>query len=257
MIKRLLLTLIFCLAFVSILWGIADHDIFWEDTRLSDTWIDESNADTKYGGADTLLCGRDKINPMTHKDYKMIFHFPGLNDSSLCDSLLNKLNLTLYQDTLASNYPANTFLDVYALRLGRSGDFVENDATWNDYDGTNSWGTAGCENTSTDIYPLRVGQKAADQDVGGVITITLVTLRDSLVDGSWESDALVVVFNIGEVPSDDYSGTFYSSEHATEALRPTLEYRFYDEAACYGGEESTNAQIITIIPWGLLYRLWY
>lgn len=67
--------------------------------------------------------------------------------------------------------------------------------TWNTYDGTNSWGTAGCENTSTDREASDIGNESVPNNltVGTWIEINLTTDDiQEILDGDFTDNGFLV-----------------------------------------------------------------
>ena len=131
------------------------------------------------------------------------------------------------------------------MREGRDTTWTESGATWNTYDGSNAWGTVGCLNTTTDIYPLAVKSlRATSFTTGGVFGFELYMLADSVSHGSWRTESLIIAFgSSGEIA---HIGTFYSSEHATSALRPKLVYWWLADETCIYPPEPGGGQVIII-----------
>lgn len=104
--------------------------------------------------------------------------------------------------------------------------WTEAGATWNKYDGTNNWATAGgfgatdCE--QTDIGSVSIANDTAvDTEIQWALTASAIT---EMVSGAFTNNGFFVK---ADTEANDMWG-FYSSEHETTAQRPKLviEYQF-------------------------------
>jgi hypothetical protein len=112
-------------------------------TDCIDTNMQEANPDTNYGGGEFLNCGlqNTKEGDYVHRSI-MRFRLSAISGHP------KVLTATLTLRIFAVAASAKT-QRISRLRSGRI-DWVEGEATWNDYKSATSWGTAGCKNTSTD-----------------------------------------------------------------------------------------------------------
>jgi hypothetical protein len=106
--------------------------------------------------------------------------------------------------------------------------WIESEATWNIYSTGNSWGTAGCDNTTTDRRPdnIAVGgvDHTAPDDSRIDISIDAATVQEWL-DGNLDNNGLLIKADIEATTNRLYR--FHSSESASPSLRPKLTVVYY------------------------------
>ena len=135
-------------------------------------------------------------------------------------SIPTNLNITssIMTITPVIDYSSNSrTLSVYrSLRA-----WTESGSTWNKYDGTNNWGTAGADNTTTDREATAIGTVSvgASPTIGAGIDIPLnAAAIQEMVRGTFANNGFVLRVN---TESDD--GIVYaSSDNATPSYRPKL-----------------------------------
>jgi len=137
--------------------------------------------------------------------------------SSLSGTIIDNIDLMLYQYSGAGA----TAMTVDVRRVLRS--WGEATATWNKYDGTNSWGTAGCSATSDrDSTPL-VSLSVPDS-INVWRTFSSQAFTDyvkTVVAGA--TDYGLLLSSSVEGNSTAWARTFYSSDYATDTtLRPKI-----------------------------------
>ncbi len=132
-----------------------------------------------------------------------------------------------------TNITANTYNIYRSLRA-----WTEGGATWNTYDGTNSWGTVGGLNATSDYNSTSLGTVGVNSL--GLATTTLnasgITLVQGWVDGSITNNG----FTLHQSASTD-SVQFDSSEGLTTALRPALVVTYST-----GGPDTTPPVISSV-----------
>lgn len=108
-----------------------------DESASDDTYIASNANTTNYGSSGILAFG----NYGSGLNWRTLFK-PSL---ALIPNGAKILSVTLYLYQNTSNHASGTG---YIYRMIRS--WGEMTATWNTYDGTHSWGTAGADNTSSD-----------------------------------------------------------------------------------------------------------
>ena len=97
--------------------------------------------------------------------------------------------------------------------------WTEAGATWNKYDGTNNWGTAGGFNLSdceqTDIGSISLSSTEANGEKEIVLTATAI---QEMVSGDFANNGFLVK---NDTENEDYH-VFASSDNATAGYRPKL-----------------------------------
>lgn len=192
---------------------------------IQDTDIDVTNPTTNTGGGTTLSAG-ESIAPFdgVRKRILIKFSLTGIPPSSVINSAI----LSLFID---SNLAGNT-RDINIYRLLRA--WTEGGATWNKYDGTNDWGTAGAENTTSDREVANIGSASVSvspaTDAEIQITITAAKLQEMLVGGIFVNNGFLLQMTT-EV--DDYH-TYRSSEYAVDTSKiPKLVVDYTPPAGGY------------------------
>jgi hypothetical protein len=185
---------------------------FSDQVNSVDTFIDSSTPTTNYGTG--VFMGVGEVNAATEITRSLIkWDLSSIPPSATITSA----TLSIYiQGNLGAN--AND-RSVYAYRVLRA--WTEAGATWNKYDGTNDWGTAGCSNTTSDREATDIGSAAVAKSLPNGTEIQ-ISLTPSKVQ-EWISGALT---NNGILLKDDVEVdeeyNYHTHEGATANLRPKL-----------------------------------
>ena len=128
-------------------------------------------------------------------------------------STINSATLSLFID---SNLASNT-RDLNVYRLLRA--WTETGVTWNKYDGTNDWGTAGASNTTTDREAANIGSvsvlSSPSADTEYQVTLTASKIQEMLSGGVFTNNGFLLQMS---TESDDYH-SFRSSEYAVDTTK--------------------------------------
>jgi hypothetical protein len=154
---------------------------------------------------------------------------------SLTDSVLRCRNDSgrTYKTLLAFTLPSRQFvrsavLNIYRIASGTTrtlpvnrilrDDWSEDESSWNYYKwSSESWGTAGCANTTSDLSTTHQGTLSAAQ---GWCTVNVADLwNDAIAAGQTYLNLLLGLTDTGEV-------TFYKKTHAT--LHPYIDFAMCD-----------------------------
>lgn len=140
-------------------------------TATATTRIEDVNPTTNYNANAYIQVG--EWNGGSAKDRALVkFDLSSIPS----DATITSATLRLYDE--AQNYSSNTrTMSVY--RVLRA--WVANQATWNVYSTGNSWGTAGCSNTTTDRENSAIGSVSAPATE--VLGYTDITLTASAIQG--------------------------------------------------------------------------
>ncbi len=196
-----------------------------------DTWLWSSSPTANWGTYHELWIGRDASAVLTHALMK--FDLSSLDGTET----FSAVTFTLVGAT--ADFTVPTTLSVYrALRT-----WTEGGATWNTYDGTNNWGTAGAEHTTSDREATTIGAYAIPSGGNpGTLNIALSPTSKAALDAGngW-------VLRLTETDSSGDRRIFHSSDEATAGSRPTL---VIDYTA--GGNPLTTAenQKLALMSWG-------
>jgi hypothetical protein len=160
--------------------------------------------------------------------------FPTTNNGTLTFWSANLNTLVSLIKFDVSSIPADATVTsskiIVTCRTGTASDTVqlhrvllpwtEGGATWNTYDGTNSWGTAGAGSTESDYNDTLLGTltwTAVDDQIEAGLDITVI---QSWINGLYSNYG----FRISPVTGNTL--TFHSEESATPAFRPLLEVSY-------------------------------
>ena len=174
-----------------------------------DTRLISDIPDTNNGTGTTLIIGHDGGPGVGRSLIK--FDLSSIPSSAVVSSA----TLTL---TPVGDYSSNArTLSVYrCLRA-----WTEAGATWNKYDGTNAWGTAGADNTTSDRESTAIGtynQSASGTlNVGKDISLDVTKIQE-MIRGLFTNNGFVL--RVATENNDAYQ--WASSDHATAAYRPKL-----------------------------------
>lgn len=199
------------------------------NTSVADTFINQAAATTAYGTSTTLYV-RDGAASDTENS---ILSFPGL--SSLPAGTINSVTIAIFRDNSAN---PSMLVDLHAL-LRTYSDL----ATWNTYDGTNNWTTAGGTGAGTDISTtlsatITIGNAAQYYtvssaqlvtDVAAGVTKWHLTPNSPAATGYYRqitsaegTDGQRPAIIVDYTPSGPFSGTAVSVEKITQHISTTI-----------------------------------
>jgi len=168
-----------------------------------DTWIYKYYADTNYGTE--TLTGANYYN--TNQLMNTLIHFDTSDIPN--GATFSQGDLILY----ACAYYGGKF---YMNRMTRT-NWTEDGATWNKYDGTNAWTTAGGDFTTTNRAYIALASR------GNWTTYASETWSSAqLIQDCYDNQSKNVHLLISTEEVSYRDARFYSKEHATTASRPKL-----------------------------------
>ena len=148
-----------------------------------------------------------------------------------------------------SSIPSTATVTSAVLKIYDSGgDFSNNDTTgrayrvrsrawtesgtWNNYDGTNAWGTAGCDNTSTDREATDIGNWSMPAaETAGYKDVTLTTAKvQEWIDGTFANNGLLLKAD----KEDSYSMHRYQVRTAANPPKLEITYTLPSGAIFFG-----------------------
>lgn len=184
----------------------------FKTTDITDTFIDDSGP-TINNSTNTALYAGEFISATIKT---RLWIKPALGDGSVpAGSTINSATLRL---KISADFSSNT-RTLKAYRVLRAASHL---ATWNTYDGTNNWGTAGASNTSTDREATDIGSVSIAHDTATgtwvEISLTTASVQEMLASGSFTNNGLLLQM---DTETDD-CWEFYSTDHGTSANHPEL-----------------------------------
>lgn len=207
--------------------GVSDYQKrFWTQptgTRGYDTRINSNTATTNYGNGTLLYAGETNGAVATSRTLIRFNDLTNLPRRAVIDSAILWLCI---QDDASSN--ARTYEVYRVIRNWVAGDgSAGSGATWNTYDGTNNWSTAGCGNSTTDYdgsVVLASASLSASEALGTMIPFSLNTSEiQKFVDGTYNNYGFLIK---AQTEANDMY-VFYSADHATVTLAPLLEVTYH------------------------------
>ena len=194
----------------------ASPDSYTFQPSTTDTILDEGGPNTNYG-TETYLWVRSRSSS---RNNRAILKFD-VSSQIPSGSTINSATLSLYYYIHGSNDPVGR--TEWAYRITQTA-WGETTATWNKYDGTNAWTTAGGDYTTTDgastTVPASYGWMNWD------VTAQVQTAIDSV-----SGIAHFLLKDGTESSSTPYNCNFYSREYATGSLCPKLYVSWTSEGA--------------------------
>lgn len=180
---------------------------FSDQGNSIDSYIQNTAPTTNYGTSILLLTGEaSNINRFLIK-----WDLSSIPSNAIVSSAV----LSIYVNSDYSNN-ARTLSAYRVLRV-----WTEAGVTWNKYDGSNDWGTAGCSNTTSDREATDIGNASvgANPVVGSEIAITLTASKvQEWISGSLTNNGLLL-----KVDTENADSMWYHSHEGTTAnLRPKL-----------------------------------
>jgi len=223
---------------VSDLVGMPAGDLIFDPTSeyqptestAKDTSLNSGNPTTNYGTDALISCGVEGASDIRHGLIE--WDISDIDAGSSCDVAWFQMHLW-FADMNSRAHSA------YELLSGRSG-WTEAGATWNTYDGSNSWGTAGCGNTSSDRSATPIAQfnsPAGDNSLGPEAALTLADIED------WFGNTNE---NYGILVRTDDDGTGFSKQDwlsSSYSPEPLLHIEY---SAGGGGPETASVSPVTV-----------
>ena len=175
---------------------------------LRDARINNQDPTGNYGNAGEIYIGNS--NGAGDQTYRSLIHFDLSTIPAGSTITAAVLRITVLDD-LSDN--ART---ISAYRVLRA--WTEAGVTWNKFDGTSDWGTAGCANTTTDREAANIGTAAqpASPSINDVISITLTASKVQ----EWFTGVLANNGVLLQVDTEANDAIGYDSSEGTDV--PTL-----------------------------------
>jgi len=199
-----------------------NRSVLRRDRQIVQTYTSQPDA---TDGIDAMIASDVPTTNFATRDILDIFDTPrsGLLKFNLAigtnpppaNAIVSLAQLYLY-NAQADAASTDIVMDIYPVLRA----WVESQCTWNVYTTGNNWGTAGCNNTTTDREAVSIG---ATTWVNGEATATehriaLTTEKvQAWVNGSLTNNGMLLRYTSG-------TGGFFpaSSDHATATSRPKL-----------------------------------
>lgn len=182
----------------------------------NDTYLLETSPTVNFGSGTTIIVKAWTTNDRTHS----VIKFTGLSSVPSGGTVTNA-KIRLYCQTIANDPFEVPTVNAYALRR----DFVEAQATWNVYQTSSNWGTAGALDTATDYNNSLLGSVLVDienayYEISGTAVNTYV---QNILNGTTDYGLLLVEENYLTPLNQFKEGVFTSSE-GTNGQRPELTF---------------------------------
>ena len=177
-----------------------------------DTYLNNINATTNYGTNTTIDIGMEAMSYTGRGLIKFDFT-KGTNPIPMYSQILSAILYITPVDDISGN---TRVLSVYrCLRA-----WTEGGATWNKYDGTSDWGTAGASNaTDREADAMGTASIASNQTVNVAVPITLTVAK---VQG-WFNGGLAnngMVLQVATESNDQFR--YAASDNGTAEYRPKM-----------------------------------
>jgi hypothetical protein len=191
-----------------------------KDTIISDG----QNADMNIGGDEAFwFCDNSGT---VYFRFRILIKFNVASLGIPSDAQINNAKIMMYyfrsQDGATNEVGASDSISMTSHALTR--DWVEgtglttqvtqDGATWNDYDGTSSWGSAGGD------YQSSPSGSGSTPSAYGWTNLDVTNIAKGWIDGSISNHGAII---IGQSGAHDYLKMFRSSDSASSAQRPKLE----------------------------------
>ena len=182
-----------------------------------DTFLKNTAATTNYGPNAGMDIGEKYLT----NTGRALIKFDFTKGTNPIPAYSRIISATLYITPVTDNSSNARVLSVYrSLRA-----WTEAGATWNKYDGTSDWGTAGAANTTTDREAAAMGTAniSASQtlNVGVPITLNVSKVQD-WINGTFANNGMVL--QVATESEDQF--VYASSDHGTAAYRPKIVIDF-------------------------------
>jgi len=178
------------------------------ETDSNDAYIDEANATTNYGTTSSLHVGTDAAIK-----HRKILLKPAVTSLPVGHTLTSA-KLRLHCKSTTGTAPA---LKAHRALLT----WTEAGVTWNKYDGSSDWTTAGAAASGTDYAAATLYSGTPTKDRNNFIVMALdLTEFASLI----ASNKGILIWEEGIAASNSWE--FSSASDPNEALRPTLELEY-------------------------------
>ncbi|GEM_PF-4678861 len=191
-------------------------DVYVTLDATEDTYLSAASTNTNYGTSTTLEV--DRTTGTSRRTALLRWNLSSIPTDA-----------TVVSATISLNVTNTTDREYYLYDLRRN--WVENSATWNRYNATNNWTTAGAASTTGDRYDTNLWDATTTSfNSTGIKTVALNSSGVSVIQG------LVGVASPNGLIIQNYTGMtsnnlVFSSSEATAANRPKLNIRY--SITCY------------------------
>lgn len=186
-----------------------------DETTGLDTFLRKGQPVTNQNGDGNIGVGEDNVGGDLVDRGLIQFDLSSIPADSVINSAVLTLTYSFAGNTDATN---NRTMRVY--RMLRA--WEETTCTWNTYDGTNNWGTAGASNTTTDREASDIGSVACAttdaQFATKDVTLTASAIQEMITGGAFTNNGFLLQM---DTETDDLY-LFCTSNNATASRRPKL-----------------------------------
>ena len=211
---------------LSVIDGTSDFQkYFWTQptgTRGYDTRINDNTATTNFGNDTVLHVGESSSTAAIGRTLIKFTDIANIPKNAIIDAA--RLWMCIETD---SSTNARTFEVFRVLRNWTAGDgSAGSGATWNTYDGSSSWTTAGCSGSGSDYNSTVLASCSftATQTLGTFMSFSFDTAEfQKFVDGTYENQGWLI--KAQTETNDRYH--FHSADSASPSLSPILEVLYH------------------------------
>jgi hypothetical protein len=191
-------------------------------TYDDDTNLQQANPTTNYGAVGTFYVGQS-ASPGTSRELLKFDLTHGTNPPTAGASTISAGTVTLYCE---SSGATRTVVLYKCLR-----NWVEGSATWNTYDGTNNWTTAGAGSDGNDYSSTGLGSVVVSAATSYDLPLTAdgVTAVQAWINNPSSNYGFLI-----KDTTESSVNRFTSIEGATAANRPKLTFIYTDSGGGSG-----------------------
>ena len=237
-------------ALISAAWPLSDAyaqgdlitvTIQGDGAAMSDTYMSSSAPTTNNGSATVFAVGEN--NSATSVGRGLLqFDLSGLPND------LTVVSATVSLWVSADHSDNARVMSAYAIQAGRN--WVETQATWNNYKTSVAWGTAGGGNTTNDIVGTAIGTVSVANNLTAGTQVDIILDPGAVQSMRWQ-DYFGFELQMATENNDRYD--FVSSDNATAGQRPKIVIEYYADTPtpdpgwkCYEGQN--GGEILYVWP---------
>lgn len=216
---------------VKIMDGTSNDTKYWWSQPLGtkglDTYIHSNTTTTNFGDSNVLISGESNGDAYTRRILFKCTDMQNLPTNAVIDDARIWL-------AVEANFSSNirTFSVYRVLKDWVAGDgSAGSGATWNTYDGTNNWGTAGCGQAGVDYDSTALGSTsfAVTETVGTFKPFSLnPTEIKKMCDGTYPNYGFIIRVDTGSSELND-AHRFHSAETSSPGMAPKMEFTWHYE----------------------------
>ncbi len=212
-----------------------------DGAAMSDTYM-SSSAPTTNNGTNTVFAVGENNTASSVARGLLQFDLSGLPND------LTVVSATVSLWVSADHSDNARVMSAYAIQAGRN--WVETQATWNNYKTSVAWGTAGGGNTTNDIVGTAIGTVSVANNLTAGTQVDIILDPGAVQSMRWQ-DYFGFELQMATENNDRYD--FVSSDNATSGQRPKIVIEYYADTPtpdpgwkCYEGQN--GGEILYVWP---------